>query len=129
MIRITIILALAVVTAIVGLYLPTFQALDFFAILLSLIAGLYVGFSFADGRVDKVAIEISFALVVCASALFGMWKWPWLIPAGYVLIAGWSAWHHYFYLGARVKAWFAPLCALYCGLMAIFVYAQFFFLK
>ena len=128
MIRITIILALAVLTAVVGLYLPTFQAMDFFAILLTLVAGLYVGFSFADGRVDKIAIEITFALVVCASALFGMWKWLWLIPTGYLLLLGWSIWHHYFYLGARVKAWFAPMCALYCGLIAIFIYVQFFFL-
>ena len=129
MIRIIIILALVVLTAVVGLYLPTFQALDFFAILLTLIVGLYVGFSLADGRVDKIAIEIVFALIVCAIALFGMWKWFWLIPLGYLLLAIWSAWHHYSYFGARVKAWFAPMCGLYTGLIGSFVYVQFFLLK
>ncbi len=128
MIRITTVLALAVLTAIIGLYLPTFPALDFFAILLSVIAGLYVGFSFADGRADKIAIEISFALAISACALFGMWKWIWLIPVGYLSLTIWSAWHYYFYLGARVKAWFAPLCALYCGLIGLFIFVRFFLL-
>ncbi len=128
MIRISIILALTILTAGIGLYLPTFQALDFFAILLSLIAGLFIGFSLADGRVDKIAIEIGFSLVVCACALFGMWKWSWLIPIGYLLLAIWSGWHHFFYFGARVKAWFAPMCTLYCSLIGFIIYVQFFLL-
>ncbi|VAX01371.1 hypothetical protein MNBD_GAMMA21-2623 [hydrothermal vent metagenome] len=129
MIRITAVLSLTIITAVIGIYLPTFPALDFFAILLSMIAGLYVGFSFADGRTDKIVIEISFAFVVGAIALFGMWKWLWLIPTGYLLLAIWSGWHHYFYIGARVKAWFAPMCALYCGLLGIFIYVRFFVLN
>jgi len=126
-IQMSVVLALVAISATVGVYLPTFLALDFFAILLTVIAGQYVGFSFADGRPDKIALELGFALLLCACVLLGMWKWTWLIPVGYLLLCGWSVWHHYFYLTARVKAWFAKMCALYCGFITLFIYVHFFY--
>ena len=128
MIRIAIIFALVFITGVVGIYLPTFQALDFFAILLSVIAGLYVGFAFADGRVDKIVIELVFALLMCAGVLFGMWKWPWLIPAGYLLLGGWGVLHHFFDLGTRVRDWFASMSAIYCVFIGLLIHVQFFYL-
>ncbi|MGD9385868.1 MAG: hypothetical protein PVF28_04885 [Thioalkalispiraceae bacterium] len=124
---VALLLVVIVATLAVGFYLPDFQALDFFAILLVLLAGLLVGFALADGRPEKIAIELVVAGGFIVIALLGMWKWPWLIPTGYVAHSAWCMVHHYSFIGARVRAWFAPLCALYAIMIAGFIYGRFFF--
>ncbi|MGD8925880.1 MAG: hypothetical protein PVG20_03450 [Thioalkalispiraceae bacterium] len=116
-----------IATFAVGFHLPEFKALDFFAILMVLLAGFLVGFALADGRPDKIAIEFIVAVGFIVIALLGMWKWTWLIPTGFVFHAAWCMVHHYTFLGARVRAWYAPLCALYSIMIAGFVYGRFFF--
>ena len=127
MLRVLLVLILVAATCAVGWYLPHFKALDFFAILLTLLAGLLVGFSLADGRPEKIVIELVVAAGIVAVTLFGMWKWAWLIPLGYVLHGLWCLVHHYSFIGARIRSWFSPLCALYSILVAGFIYGRFFF--
>ncbi len=127
MFRILFVLILFAATCAVGLYLPHFKGMDFFAILLMLLAGLLVGFALADGRFDKIIIELVVAVGFVALTMLGMWKSAWLIPLGFVLHAAWCLVHHYSFIGARIRSWFSPLCALYSILIAGFVYGRFFF--
>jgi len=127
MLRVLLVLIMIAATCAVGLYLPYFKAMDFFAILLTLLAGLLVGFALADGRLNKIIIESVVAAGFVVITLLGMWKSAWLIPLGYVLHAGWCLVHHYSFIGARIRSWFSPLCALYSIVLAGFIYGRFFF--
>ena len=101
-------IALATLTCLIGYSLPFYKALDFYGILLAMIAGVYVGFAITDGRRDKLILEAVVALGFCMLVLIGMWKWPVLIAAGYLLHVVWDLLHHPFKLGARVKSWYPP---------------------
>lgn len=127
MLRIVFVVILIAGTFAVGLYLPHFKAMDFFALLLALLAGLLVGFSLADGRPKKIVIELVVASGFVVLTLMGMWKWAWLIPVGFVLYGAWCLVHHYSFIGARIRSWFSPLCAIYSFLVAGFIYGRFFF--
>lgn len=126
MIRYIFFLGLAVVTCLVGYSLPYYKALDFFAILLVLIAGIYIGFAIEDGRQNRIVLESLVALGFCALILLGMWKWPVLIAAGYFLHGVWDVLHHPFKLGARVKKWYPPACLAYDWLVGAYIYLYMF---
>lgn len=119
-------IALATLTCLIGYSLPFYKALDFYGILLAMIAGVYIGFAIDDGRRDKLILEVVVALGFCMLVLIGMWKWPVLIAVGYLLHAVWDLLHHPFKLGVRVKAWYPPACLIYDGLIGAFIYIHLF---
>ena len=119
-------IALATLTCLVGYILPFYKSVDFYGILLAMIAGVYIGFAINDGRRDKLILEVVVALGFCMLVLIGMWKWPILIAVGYLLHAVWDLLHHPFKLGARVKTWYPPVCAIYDGLVGAFIYIHLF---
>jgi len=125
MLRLLFVFVLIAATCAVGLYLPYFKAMDFFAILLAVLAGLMIGFALADGRPKKIVIELAVAAGFVALTLLGMWKWTWLIPAGFVAHGLWCLVHHYSFIGARIRSWFSPLCALYSLVIAGFVFGRY----
>jgi hypothetical protein len=61
-----------------------------------------------------------------ALVLLGMWKWPWLIPAGYFLHGVWDLLHHPLKIGARVRKWYPPACIAYDWLVGAFIYIYMF---
>jgi hypothetical protein len=126
MYRFIFVLGLAVLTCLVGYSLSWYKALDFFAVILVLIAGVYIGFAIEDGRRNKLVIEVAVALGFVALVLLGMWKWPWLIPAGYFLHGVWDLLHHPIKVGARVRKWYPPACIAYDWLVGAFVYIYMF---
>jgi hypothetical protein len=119
-------IALATLTCLVGYILPFYKSVDFYGILLAMIAGVYIGFAISDGRRDKVILEIIVALGFCMLVLLGMWKWPVLIATGYLLHAMWDLAHHPLKLGARVKSWYPPACVIYDVLVGAFIYIHLF---
>jgi hypothetical protein len=126
MYRFIFVLGLAVLTCFVGYSLSWYKALDFFAVILVLIAGVYIGFAIEDGRRNKLVIEVAVALGFVALVLLGMWKWPWLIPAGYFLHGVWDLLHHPIKVGARVRKWYPPACIAYDWLVGAFIYIYMF---
>jgi len=124
--RYLIIIVLATLTCAVGYKLPWFKALDFFAILLGMIAGIYIGFAIQDGRTSRIALEGSVALGFVALILLGLWRWPVLIATGYFLHGLWDLLHHPFKLGTRVQTWYPPACVVYDWLVGIFIYIYMF---
>lgn len=126
MYRFIFVLGLAVLTCLVGYSLSWYKALDFFAVILVLIAGVYIGFAIEDGRRNKLVVEVAVALGFVALVLLGMWKWPWLIPAGYFLHGVWDLLHHPLKIGARVRKWYPPACIAYDWLVGAFVFIYMF---
>jgi hypothetical protein len=126
MYRFIIVLGLAALTCLAGYFMSWYKALDFFAVILVLIAGVYIGFAIEDGRRNKLVIEVAVALGFVALVLLGMWKWPWLIPAGYFLHGVWDLLHHPLKIGARVRKWYPPACIAYDWLVGAFIYIYMF---
>lgn len=95
------------------------------AVVLGVVAGIYVGFALQDGRLRVLALEASVAMLFVAAALAGLWTSAWLIPAAYVAHGLWDMAHHR-HVSTAMPAWYVPLCAVYdwifaAGLTAIWL--------
>ena len=108
---------------------PWLQPLTVYALSLTLIAAVYLGFAVADGRRYILAVETAVAsmfIIVAAVAVTGS---PWLIVAGLAGHGVKDMWQHRtgFVAGTR---WWPPFCATVdfvgAGLIAVAVTAGFF---
>lgn len=82
------------------------------AVVLVLVAGIYVGFALQDGRTKSLAIEGSIALGFVAAALAGLWVSAWIIPVAYVVHGLWDVAHHR-HVTTAMPAWYVPFCAVF----------------
>lgn len=81
-----------------------------YALELTLIAAVYVGFAVADGRRNVVAVEVGVASGFVAIAVAATTGSPWLIVAGLAAHGVKDFWQHrtQFVAGTR---WWPPFCA------------------
>jgi hypothetical protein len=81
-----------------------------YALGLTLIAAVYVGFAVADGRRNVVAVEVGVASGFVAIAVAATTGSPWLIVAGLAAHGVKDFWQHrtQFVAGTR---WWPPFCA------------------
>lgn len=87
------------------------------AVLLAVVAGIYVGFAIVDGRPTAIlgeaaAVAVAGALVALALSRDSLA----LVGLGFVLHAGWDLAHHGTGRGrqlAHVVAWYPPFCLTY----------------
>lgn len=104
-------------TGVIGLTLPLHPFLPFdlsvqiAALLLALIAGAYIGFGAADGRVNVFFGELAGAGMFGAAALLGLIWQPWVIAVGIFAHAFWDFLHLNDNFGARIPKWYVPFCA------------------
>jgi hypothetical protein len=87
------------------------------ALLLSLIAGVYIGFAVADGRPRVIAVESVVAAVFVVLAAAGVTATVWLLVAGYAghgLKDFWQERHRY----VANTRWWPPFCAAVDWLVA-----------
>ena len=96
----------------VHLLLTDAVSIQFAAIILGLVAGIYAGFALQDGRAQILAIEGLAALAFLAFALAGLVWSPWFIPAAYGLHGVWDLLHHR-KITTRLPSWYPPMCAVY----------------
>lgn len=87
------------------------------AITLVLIAGVYVGYAFKDGRVHSILIELPTALVFSAAAWLGMNGYPDFILAALALHGLWDLLHHRL-IDTEIPRWYIPFCAAVDWVMA-----------
>ncbi|MEL7231654.1 MAG: hypothetical protein AAGJ85_04010 [Pseudomonadota bacterium] len=103
-------------TGVIGLTLPLhlFLPLDISvqvaAVLLALIAGAYIGFGAADGRMSAFATEFVGAGTFGVAAFLGLIWQPWVIAVGIFAHAFWDFLHHNDLFGARIPKWYIPFC-------------------
>lgn len=82
------------------------------AIVLTLVAGVYLGFAIQDGRSSILTIEALVALAFCAAAFAGLAMSPWIIPGAYGLHGFWDLAHHR-RIRTTMPAWYVPFCAIF----------------
>lgn len=98
--------------------LPITASHQLAAILLSLVAGVYVGFAVQDGRLKILLIEGLVALIFIGAALAGLWVSAWFIPLAYVIHGFWDYAHHR-HVDTALPKWYIPFCAVYDWIFAI----------
>ncbi len=105
---------LAALTAAVALLLPRPLAAELLAVLLALIASVYVGFGLRESRPRERNAEVAGAAGFVLVALLGLWVSPYLWVAGLVGHGVWDLAHHpRGGLRTEVPGWYPPFCAAY----------------
>ncbi len=114
-------LGLALATMLASLTLGEVQRLEFHAVLLTLIAAVYVGFALQGDFTAGVWPELAAAAGFTLLALLGLWLSPWLIVAGLGLHSVWDILHHngVGFLKTRAPQWYIPFCVGYDWLLAL----------
>jgi uncharacterized protein DUF6010 len=97
--------------------------LAFHAVSLAMIAAIYLGFAFSDGRPSIVILELVAGTVFIVLALLGLWLAPMFIAAGLVLHGVWDLAHRPRAIPTKLPAWYPPFCAAYDFVFAgVFIY-------
>lgn len=91
---------------------PATASHELAAVLLAMVAGIYVGFAVQDGRATALRTEGLVALAFVAAALIGLWVTVWTVPAAYALHGLWDLAHHR-RITTAMPAWYVPFCAVY----------------
>jgi hypothetical protein len=87
------------------------------ALLLCLIAAVYIGFAVADGRPTVIAVECVVAAVFVVLAAAGVTGTVWLLVAGYAGHGFKDFWQHRRQYVANTR-WWPPFCAAVDWLVA-----------
>ena len=102
--------AVAVLPVHVLLSLPAADALA--ALVLVLIAGVYLGFAALDGRPARLVVETTVAVGFLGFALWSLLRAPAWLPLGYLAHAAWDLAHRHRGVGACVPRWYVPFCVV-----------------
>ena len=105
----------------VHILLPRTYAFDLTALLLTVVAAIYIGFALNDGRPKYVVTEVAAASVFILFAVGGLWLNPYLWPLGLALHGVWDLLHHEHGVQTRVPRWYPPICVVVDGLLALFL--------
>jgi hypothetical protein len=88
------------------------------AMMISLIAAVYIGFAVADGRPRVLALEISIVAVFVLVAAAGVTGSPWLLVAGYAGHGLRDLWQERTQYVANTR-WWPPFCFAVDWLVAL----------
>lgn len=118
-------IAFILIVATIGfsLFLSKPRALEFFAIFLTGIAAVYVGFAFSSGRKQDILIEIPHFVLYLILALFSLRGMPYLLVAGYFWHGIWDLIHYpkISIVKTKVPNWYIYGCVLYDWVIAVFI--------
>ena len=88
------------------------------AITLVLIAGVYMGYAFKDGRVRSILIELPTAVGFAIAAWVGINGYPSVIIAALALHGCWDV-LHYRFIDTDIPPWYIPFCAIVDWILAV----------
>lgn len=101
-------------------------AFNFLAVLVAMIAGVYLGFALTDGRIRAALTEevgiVIFAIL--ATVALGTREPLWL-AGGLFGHAVWDAIHHRRGLDTAMPRWYVPLCIGFDVVVAVYVLIRF----
>ena len=103
---------LSLATLPVHIVIPHAASVQLAALVLGLVAGVYVGLALNDGRSSRLAVEAGVAAGFLAAALAGVLAWSWAIPLAYVFHGLWDFAHHRL-VDTAIPRWYIPFCALF----------------
>ena len=98
--------------------LPSRKIYGLLAVLLGVLAGIYLGAAFATGRATPKLTEGAAVLVFSALAVWGIWRSPLYLAAGYLAHGLWNLAHHRKEARMGIPAWWPPFCLVYDWVIA-----------
>ena len=108
-----------------GLWLlPSRYALDSYAMLLALIAGISLGAALSQHDRRLLAREAVAAGACGMLALLGRWVSPHFLVLGYLAHGVWDVLHGMRIIGPPPKTWWPPFCLCYDWILAAAIYAR-----
>ena len=118
--------ALGAMTLVIPSLLDADDAFGFLAILLGMIAGVYLGFALQDGRrrafrEEYVGLVVHGAIAALALSL----REPVLLAVGYFGHAVWDAIHHPRAIDTVIPRWYVPLCLGYDTVVGAYILLRF----
>lgn len=99
------------------LFMPSEPSYQLAALSLVLIAGIYVGFAFRDGRSSVLWIELSGAALFLGAAWLGLIGFPQAIILALFLHGAWDL-LHISMIKTQIPNWYAGFCIVTDWLMA-----------
>lgn len=91
------------------------------ALTVVIIASIYIGYAFNDGRRHILATESMAATLFLGAAWFGLKGHEWAIIAAYGAHGLWDLAHHTI-VGTHMPRWYIPLCAVVDWIIAAGLY-------
>jgi hypothetical protein len=114
------------VTLIIPSLLSRDTAFGLLAILLGMIASIYLGYALGDGRLRVFQVEyvgmVAFAALATIALAEGSAV---LLALGYFGHGLWDLMHHRRGVDTRMPWWYVPLCLSYDAVVAIYVLVRF----
>jgi hypothetical protein len=110
-------IVLGIVPLPVHFFLPPELSYQLAAITLVLIAGIYVGYAFKDGRIRSLLIELTTAIAFSAAGWLGINGHPSAIVIALALHGLWDILHHSL-IDTEMPRWYIPFCAAVDWVMA-----------
>ena len=104
---------LAVLSLPLHLVVPAETSVVLASLTLALIAGVYLGFAFSDGRLSVMLTELFVALAFTAAALAGAMSWPVWIAVALGAHGLWDWAHHRERVPTHMPRWYVPFCAVF----------------
>ena len=113
-------------TLIIPTLLSQDTAFGLLAILLGMIASVYLGYALADGRLRAFQVEYVGMVVFAALATIALARHSAVLLAlGYLGHGLWDLLHHRRGVEVRMPWWYVPLCLGYDTVVALYVVARF----
>ena len=117
--------ALAVPFLIVPAFFSDEVVLNFFGVLLGVVASVYLGFALSDGRYKSLNFEQMGIIVFTVLATVAITKdKPLLIAAGFFGHALWDALHPH-PLSTTTPRWYGPVCIGFDVVVAVYLFLRF----
>ena len=106
-------LLLGIDSILISLLFNDQQQLEIWAILLVVIASIYIGFGINDGRRKEMVTEVIIGILFIAVAFLGLWVSIWFLVGGYFLHGIWDIVHRPTMVSTKVQKWYPPFCMVY----------------
>ena len=114
--------ALSLPTLALGAWLPYYLAVGFFAVLLGVTAGVYLGFALQDGRRLVILAETVLLLAFMLLAMAALSLNIHLLAFGFFLHGLWDLAHHPRAVQTRLVPWYPPACLVFDWIVAAFIF-------
>ena len=105
----------------VSLIIPKEHFYPFWAILLALAAGVYIGFAVVDENTEEYYLQWAVALIFAGIAFLGVWISPNFLVLGWLAHAIWDLLHHYKTFETKTSSWYPVFCLIYDVIIAAFL--------
>ena len=112
---------LGLVTLVLPAFLSDRNALAFFAVVLGVVAGVYLGFALVDGRISVFPVENAGIVAFVALGVLALtFDEAWLLGAAYLGHALWDGGHPH-PIDTRMPWWYVPSCIGFDVVLGVYI--------